>query len=128
MISTKITTYCHGDISKVQNYKEASLDNHQVWFVFHKNLLSGVGRLSKKTLQGIGKYYGVNPEELVFMRKRDIREIEKTFPATKVNPHGLNTVLFFWTKLYPHKLFKDITIDEYEEIYRSVRRLRILWN
>ena len=128
MISTKITTYCHGDFSKVQNFQEASIDNHQVWFVFHKNLLSGVGRLSKKTLQGIGKYYGVNPEELVFMRKCDIREIEKTFPATKRNPHGLNMVFFFWTKLYPNRLFKDITEEEYEELYRSVRRLRILWN
>ena len=77
---------------------------------------------------GIGKYYGVTPDELVLMRKSDIRQIEKTFPATKLNSHGLNMVLFFWTKLYPNRLFKDITEEEYEELYRSVRRLRILWN
>ena len=99
-----------------------------MWFVFHKNLLSGIGRLNRRTLKGVGKYYGVNPDELVLLRKEDIREIERNFPETTLNSHGLNTVFSFWTKLYPQRLFKDITKEEYEELYRSVKRLRILWN
>lgn len=47
---------------------------------------------------------------------------------SKKNAHTIHTVFTFWTKLHPHKLFSEITDEEFEEIQRSVRRLRILWN
>lgn len=128
MISSKISTYCHGDITKIQNYKLALHDKKHVWKVFHKNLLSGVGRLTKKTLMGIGKYYGVTPEELIFVQKEDLKMIEEHFPKTLKNGHTTNTVFFFWSKMNPNAPFMFITERQFDEINRSVRRLRILWN
>lgn len=128
MITTKATKYCCGDISKIQNYEKAVMDNKRVWFLFHRNLITGVGRISKVTLKNIGKYYGIRPEELVFLPKDEIREVEKLFKKAKLELHSANVVFQFWSQLYPDKLFKDITKEEYQTFYMSVRRLRILWN
>lgn len=128
MISARATDYCHGDISKIQNYEHALNDNTQVWIVFHKNLITGVGRLTRDTLKGIGKYYGVTPEELVFVKKEQLNTIEEHFPMTLKDGHSANKVFQFWTKLNPNTPFMNITETEFDSIHRSVRRLRILWN
>lgn len=69
MVSVKTIEFCNGDITKIKNYEKAIMDNSVVWKVFHKNLLTGVGRIKKSTLKALGKYCGVEPEELEFMRK-----------------------------------------------------------
>lgn len=96
--------------------------------MFHKNLITGVGRINKSTLKNIGKFYGVRPEELVFLKKEDVKKVIDAFPKTNFNSHGIGIVFWFWSRLNPDKLFNNITQKEFEEIYRSVRRLRILWN
>lgn len=128
MISARTTDFCYGDISKIQNYEYAVSDSKQVWVIFHKNLITGVGRINQTTLKSVGKFYGVKPEELVFLKKEDVKKVEEEFPKADFNAHGIGLVFWFWTKLNPDKLFKDITKEEFDEIYRSVRRLRILWN
>lgn len=128
MISAKTTDFCYGDITKIQNYTDAATDNTQVWVIFHKNLLTGIGRIDKRMLKSIGKYYGATPEELVFMKRDDMKKIEDQFPKTRYNAHCVHLVFSFWSKLNPNRLFNDITQKEFDEISRSVRRLRILWN
>ena len=49
-------------------------------------------------------------------------------PKTKMPTPAVTRVFYFWSRLYPHRLFKDITEDEFNEMDRSIRRLRILWN
>lgn len=46
----------------------------------------------------------------------------------KVDNHRLNKVLKFWTRMNPDTLFKELSIEEYERLDNSIRRLRILWN
>lgn len=128
MISTKASKICCEDISKIENYTEAALDTHRVWKVYHKNLITGVGRIPKKSLNSIGKYYKVPASELVFLPKSLVGEIEERIPMTKIEPHGLNIVLKFWMKMNPDKLFRDFSLEEHERLYRSIRRLRIIWN
>jgi len=128
MISSKTTDYCHGDITRIENYHIAQLDNSHVWWIFHKNLITGVGRLTKETLKGLGKFYGVTPEELIFVKKEDLRMIEEHFPLTTKKGHSPSIVFKFWMKLNPNTPFSFITENEFDEINRSVRRLRILWN
>lgn len=69
MITTKALNYCNGDITKIDNYAQAVSDNSQTWRVFHRNTITGIGRISTKTLKSLGKYYDVRPEELVFLKK-----------------------------------------------------------
>lgn len=47
MVSAKANEYCHGDIRKIQNYQNAMDDRKQVWWIFHKNLLTGIGRIGR---------------------------------------------------------------------------------
>jgi hypothetical protein len=42
--------------------------------------------------------------------------------------HGMNKVLRFWVKMNPDTPFKELTLEEYERLNRSISRLRILWN
>lgn len=128
MISTKASKICCEDISNIENYTEAALDTNRVWKVYHRNLITGVGRIQKKTLKSVGKYYKVPASELVFLPKSVMKEIESQIPMTKIEPHGLNIVLKFWMKMNPDKLFRDFSFEEHERLYRSIRRLRILWN
>lgn len=73
-------------------------------------------------------FYGVPPEDLIFVKKEDLRRIEEQFPITKKEGHSSNLVFKFWMKLNPNTPFSFITNKEFDEIYRSVRRLRIIWN
>lgn len=128
MIPSRIATYCQGDFTTIQNYEQAATDNKEVWRVFHRNLITGVGRIPRQTLKALGKYFSASPEELVLLKKADVREIEKQFPMSKFSPHYSNLVFKFWMKLHPNKLFNEITEEEYEVLHRSIQRLRILWN
>lgn len=130
MISTKHKDYLDPQysVTEIENYNEAALDQNRVWWLYHRNLITGVGRITKRSLNGVGKFYHVPANELVFLPKSAICEIEDRIPMTKVNTHGLNIALRFWMKLNPDKAFNLFTIEEYERIYRSVRRLRIIWD
>lgn len=130
MISTKHKDYLDPQysVTEVENYNEAALDQHRVWWLYHRNLITGVGRITKRSLNGVGKFYHVPANELVFLPKSLVGEIEERIPMTKIEPHGLNIVLKFWMKMNPDKLFRDFSLEEHERLYRSIRRLRIIWN
>lgn len=128
MISTKASKICCEDISNIENYTEAALDTNRVWKVYHRNLITGIGRIPWRSLRSIGKYYKVPAKELVFLPKSVMKEIESQIPMTKVDKHGMNKVLKFWMKLNPDRLFRELCIEEYERLNRSISRLRILWN
>lgn len=127
MISSKTITYASGDVSTIENYDAALMDNTQVWKVFHRNTLTGVGRISRSTLKGLGKYYAVQPKELIFLPKAHVKFIEETKPMTENDAYRCHVVFHFWSKLHPHKLFSEITQAEFDEMFRSVRRLRVLF-
>lgn len=127
MISTKTTTYATGDVSTIENYNAALMDNTRVWKLFHRNTITGVGRIPGSTLKGLGKYYAVPPSELIFLPKEHVKFIEENTPMTTKDLHRCHVVFYFWNKLHPHKLFSKITSEEFDEMFRSVRRLRVLF-
>ena len=47
MISKKYVAYLdqQDDVTKVENYNEAALDTNRVWKLYHKNLITGFGRI-----------------------------------------------------------------------------------
>ena len=109
MITTKALDYCDGDITKITNYDDAVSDTTSTWRVFHRNLITGIGRVRPALLKSVGKFYAVKPDELVFLKKDEVRNLEKTVPLAEVCSHTAHTVFKFWTKLNPNKLFRDIT-------------------
>lgn len=128
MISEKAIDYCYGDLTKIQNYDLAVLDKTCVWWIFHKNLITGVGRMSKYTLKSLGMFYGAKAEDLIFVKKEDLRMIEEHFPKTEKDGRTMFLVFKFWSRLNPKTPFSFITEREFDEINRSVRRLRIIWD
>ena len=126
MISNMTKTYVSGDITKIENYEAAINDHTQVWKVFHRNTITGVGRIPKYTLRSIGKYYAVPTNELIFLPKTTIRKLEEDTPMTSKLGWHCSIVFRFWSQLHPNKLFSEITEQEFDELFRSIRRLRIL--
>lgn len=47
MITRKHKDYLdpQDDVTKVENYNEAALDTNRVWKLYHKNLITGFGRI-----------------------------------------------------------------------------------
>ena len=71
MISAKYKEYLDPNysVADIENFKEATLDPKGVWRLYHKNLLTGVGRITFKTLISVGKFYNVPANELIFLPK-----------------------------------------------------------
>ena len=68
MISLRcVKEYCNGDITKIENYKEAI--NSPLKYVCHhkREIQCGYQIWSKEELIRIGQYYKVNPEELILL-------------------------------------------------------------
>lgn len=128
MISVKVKKYCSGDITKIQNYDNALNDPHQVWYVFHRNRLTGVGMIPRSILKGLGKYYNCRPEELVFLKKDEIDRLPELIGNTRHHGSSCRLVFKFWTQLHPDELFLNITGDQFNELHGSILRLRILYH
>jgi len=128
MITTKANKYCAGDVAKIQNFHKAAMDPTQVWFIFHRNLITGVGRINATTLKALGKFYHCRPEELVFLKKQDIRKLEDMFQLSNYHGNACHAVFKFWKQLHPDKLFLEVKDEEFKVLHRSIRRLRILYN
>ena len=128
MITVKAENYCSGDISRITNFKEALADSHYVWYIFHLNRLTGLGRISRKQLDSVGKLFQVPPNELAFLPKSAIQKIEEAVPASDIRSQSLSLVLKFWMKLNPNRMFRDLKREEFDRLYRSIRRLRVIWD
>ena len=82
--------------------------------------------LTPGCLKGIGKFYKVKPEELSLQKRERVLEMERTNPLTR-KAYACHLVFKFYSILHPDKLFREVTPQEFDEIYRSVRRLRIIF-
>lgn len=128
MITVKAKSYCSGDISKIVNFKEALEDSHYVWYIFHLNRITGFGIISRRQLDSVGKLFQVPPNELAFLPKSAIHKIEEAVPATDIRSQSISLVLKFWMKLNPDRMFRDLKREEFDRLYRSIRRLRVIWD
>ena len=108
MLSTMSEKYCCGNIKEIENYDKAALDPIYAWKAYHRNLLTGIGRIEPKNLDSIGKYNKVPASELIFLPRIEIERIEDQIPITTEDRHTLNKVLKFWTKLNPGRLFSEL--------------------
>lgn len=115
-------------MTKVENYKDASLDRKHVWKLYHRNKITKLGRLTPTMLARLDKLYHVPAKELIFLPKPEVKRLEQSVPPASQDGHSLTIVLRFWSKLNPDKMLNEITVEEYDEMDRSIRRLRILWN
>lgn len=83
MINIKFAKRYCVDYTQIENYDKAIADNTQMWHCHHKLELcypDGTfrpvnARLSRADLQTQGKYYGVQPEELIFLTSYEHRSL-----------------------------------------------------
>lgn len=63
--------FCKDDISKIENYDKALLDNSQTWICHHKLGISEGYTNSVKDLKLMNLYYHRPAEELIFLTKSE---------------------------------------------------------
>ena len=61
MITVKALNYCDGDITTIDNYDKAVSDTSTTYRIFHRNLITGIGRIRPSLLKSLGKFYSVKP-------------------------------------------------------------------
>lgn len=84
MISEKrVSMYCCGDFSEIENYEAAVKDTTQVWHCHHRNEIQGDKRYSRIDLMNMRLYWGRPPQEFIFLTEREHKRLHnkgKTVP------------------------------------------------
>lgn len=75
MVGKRLFLYTKGDVTRIRNYQEAIADAKGRYSVFHLNLLTQMGVLSRAVLERIGKWSDCEPEELILLKKKDWKEL-----------------------------------------------------
>lgn len=67
--------YCSEDISKIENYWLADLDNTQMWHCHHRGEILPCGIYTSADLKKFGLYYNRPAAELIFLTPYDHRSL-----------------------------------------------------
>lgn len=88
MISKKIKDLCN-DYDKVENYQSAVADSTQVWDCHHRKEIDN--NLSRKQLIENDDYYGVEPDELIFLTRAEHKKLHRKYDINyKSSTHEYN--------------------------------------
>lgn len=67
MIGREVKKYCCEDISKIENYLDASLDTENIWHCHHRLELCDKKNNKMPNLKKLGLYYNRPAKELIFL-------------------------------------------------------------
>lgn len=133
MIGNKtVLMYCSGDITKIENFKEALHDSKRTWECHHRleNNPDGSPAFSSKELKGQGRYFGRPPSEFIFLPPEQHRKLKKKVNRNNCNRRKDDVVSDESLLMYDLEIEIDRAIDEVEadiaehpEDYRQVYKV-----
>ena len=71
--------FCSGDITKIENYEAAVNDSNETWDVHHRLELhpDNSTRFTRESLKILGLYYNVEPDKLIFLKRKEHLQMHK---------------------------------------------------
>lgn len=128
MISSFSADYCLSkDIYRIKNFQTATTDWKRKWVCWHRNHISGIGFIPKKTLMRAGLWLYRPARELIFLKRSEVKRLEAAIPtATISNSKMMGNVLKAWVELNPNSLLISLDMEEFKLLARSISRLRVL--
>lgn len=86
--------FCNEDISLIENYDKATVDNTQTWHCHHRDeikvLPSGMTVLrSRQELKENGRYYNCPANELIFLTQSEHRRLHDIHISEETRKKGL---------------------------------------
>lgn len=119
-------SYCHEDISKIENYDKAVNDKTQVWHCHHRGEVLPCGHFYAKDLKIFGLYFNRPASELIFLTKSEHLRIHKKGCAlSQEHRHKVSMSLIGNNR---HKGFKN-TKEQKKRISDGTKKgMRKSWN
>lgn len=85
-----VKAYCSEDISLIENYALAIVDNTQTWDCHHRGEILPCGRFSQDDLKKFGLYYKRPASELIFLTHSEHRRLHaKGVPMSDANKKAI---------------------------------------
>ena len=71
--------FCSGDITEIENYEAAVNDKNETWDVHHRLELhpDNSTRFTREDLKRLELYYNVEPEMLIFLKRKEHLQMHK---------------------------------------------------
>lgn len=71
--------FCSGDITEIENYEAAVNDKNETWDVHHRLELhpDNSTRFTREDLKRLDLYYNVEPEMLIFLKRKEHLQMHK---------------------------------------------------
>ena len=71
--------FCSGDITEIENYEVAVNDKNETWDVHHRLELhpDNSTRFTREDLKRLDLYYNVEPEMLIFLKRKEHLQMHK---------------------------------------------------